>query len=191
VEVGAAADDGVRGEAAEVALDRDAPLVHEVVPLHDLPLYDALVGPRGDEEAAVGLREAVGERHDVAEAPPHAEFAAVGRPGGDQVGHVAGRAGNDAHGSRGGLRVLPRLGDSDLSEHRGRLAGRRGRRAAGSGRWSDVIRIAVLLLLVLVHERAVVRAGGGRGGGGRGGRRRAEQGVGRGRDTGGGGVVEG
>lgn len=182
VEVGAAADDGVRGEAPEVSLERDAPLAHEVVPLHDLALDDALVGTRGDEEAAVRLREAVRERHDVAEAPPHPELAAVGRPGGDEVGDVAGRAGHDTHGPRGGLRVLPGLGDGDLSEHRrGRLAGRRG---AGSGRWRDVIGILLILLLRL-HERAVVRAGGGGGGGGRGGRGRAEQGVGRGRDTGG------
>lgn len=118
MENGVAADDGVRGEAAEVALERDAPLVHEVVPLHDLALDDALVGPRRYKEAAVGLREAVGERHDVTESPTHAELASVGHLSGDEVGDVAGRAGNDAHGSSRGLRVLPRLGDSDLSEPR-------------------------------------------------------------------------
>lgn len=191
VEDGAAADNGVRGEAAEVALDRDAPLVHEVVPLHDLPLDDALVGPCRYEEAAVCLREAVGERHDVAEAPTHAELAAVGHPSGDEVGDVAGRAWNDANGSGRGLRVLPRLGDSDLSEPRRRLAGlRRGRSGVGSRGRRELLHPIILLL---VQKRAVVLAGGGRGGG-RGGRRWTEQGVGRGRDTdtgGGGGGVEG
>jgi hypothetical protein len=182
MEVRAAADDGVRSEAAEVALDRATALAHEVLPLHDLPLDDALVGPRRYEEAAVGLREAVGEGHHVAEAPPHAELAAVGRLGGDEVGDVACRPRNDARGPSPGFRVLPRLGDSDLSEHRRRLAGLRGR-GAGSGGLRDVI-----LLDQLVHERLVVRASGsGGGGGGRWGGRRAEQGVGgggRGRDTG-------
>jgi hypothetical protein len=53
------ADDG---EAAEVALERGAPLVHKVVPLHDLPLDDALVGPRRHEEAALGLPSPRGGR---------------------------------------------------------------------------------------------------------------------------------
>src|SRR5438105_3212505 len=43
-EVRAAANDGVGGEAAEVALERRAPLAHEVVALYDLPLEDALIG---------------------------------------------------------------------------------------------------------------------------------------------------
>ena len=43
------ADDGVRGEAAEVALERSAPLAHEVVALQDLPLEDAFVRPGRDK----------------------------------------------------------------------------------------------------------------------------------------------
>jgi hypothetical protein len=70
MEVRASVDDGVRSEETEVAPNRRTALVHEVLPLHDLLLDDALFGPRRDEEAAVGLREAVGEAHHVAEAPP-------------------------------------------------------------------------------------------------------------------------
>ena len=114
MEVVAPADGGVRGDAAEVALDRDAALVHEFMPLHDLPFHDALVGARRDEEAAVGGREAVGEGHHVAEAPPHAELAAVGGPGGDEVGEVAAGARDDARRSGGGLIVLLGVGDGDL-----------------------------------------------------------------------------
>jgi hypothetical protein len=147
------ADDG---EAAEVALERGAPLVHKVVPLHDLPLDDALVGPRRHEEAALGLREAVGRQ-----APSHAELAAVGHPSGDEVGDVAGRAGNDAHGSGRGLGVLPRLRDNDLSKPWPRLAGLpRGRSDVGSRGRREIIHP---VLILLVQKRAVVLAAGGTG----------------------------
>lgn len=89
-EVRAAADDGVRGQPAEVALERGAALADEVVALHDLALDEALVGAGGHEEAAVGRGEAVGEGDDVAEAAAHADLVgAVGEARGDEVGEVA------------------------------------------------------------------------------------------------------
>jgi hypothetical protein len=44
-EVSTEADDRMRSETAEVALQGGAPLAHELVALDDMPLEDALVGP--------------------------------------------------------------------------------------------------------------------------------------------------
>lgn len=166
------ADDGVRGEAAEVALERAAPLVHEVVALHDLPLDDALVGACRDEEPAVGRGEAVREGHHVAEAPPHAD---LGLPdaGGDEVGEVAPGAWDHAGGPRRGLRVLLRIGHGDPRELRGPR--RRGHQRDGGGRRGpDVVVILLVDEEVVVDDEGVVVPTSGGGGGGRGSRRAEE-----------------
>lgn len=175
------ADDGVRSKAAEVALERSAPLAHEVVALHDLPLQDALVGPSRHEEAAVGCGKAVREGHHVAEAPPHADIpTATRKTGGDEVREVAAGPRDHTGGTPAtGLRVLLGIGYGDFSEHRGRrIAARGARRAgdAGSRGGGEII-----LVEEVVDDEGVIARGGGRGG------RWPEEGVGGGGGGSGGG----
>jgi len=181
-EIRALTNNRVRGKAAEVALERSAPLADEVVALYHLPLEDALVGPGRDEEAAVGCGKAVREGHHVAEAPPHADLpAAASKTGGDEVRKVAAGPRDHTGGTpAAGLRVLLGIGYGDFGEHwRRRIAARCARRADDAGRRCGG---EVVLVEEVVDDEVVVARGGrggrwpeegvGRGGGGSGGGRR-------------------
>ena len=107
----------MRRQLPEVLLQRHTPLLHELLLLHHLALHSALVRPHWDEEPTVGLRQPVGECHNVAEPPSDGEFGAVaaefGEVGarGDEVGVEGGGPGDE--GGREVLLLL-RIGDGDV-----------------------------------------------------------------------------